>query len=60
MIQTFHFIFLFFLVHNTMCFKTHVQNNIIQKFYTPKNTNVIQAIQNTETEQPSKQDFFYY
>jgi len=66
MIHTFHFIFLFFLLHNTVSFKiTPFRNNIIQKLDTLKNTN-IQAIQNTESNKETiKQgnsilDFYYY
>lgn len=66
MIQTFHFIFLFFLLHNTVSFKINpFRNSIIQKLDTLKNTN-IQAIQNTESnketikERNSILDFYYY
>jgi phenylpropionate dioxygenase-like ring-hydroxylating dioxygenase large terminal subunit len=60
MIHSFHFIFLFFLLHNTVSFKVApFHNSIIQKSYTLKNTNIL-AIQNTEPEQHSKQDFFHY
>ena len=64
MIHVFNFVILFLFFHNSVTFKiTPFRNNIIQKVYTPKNRN-IPALQNTETykesEQPSKQDFFYY